>query len=296
MDFSNYKFNPSTLGSIMTNSRAVLSITGANELETIERKQLMGKALNKKETNDLPRLLAQRENSANGGIAISETTKKELRIIYLAERYGSRYKLLSPEEKTGVPQMIRGIKTEHLGLQLVSEMDGKPYYQYKKTVENEYLKGKLDIIDSPSLETATKILDIKSAGDIKNFYNKIDAPFTPANIYQMQAYFGITGISDGEIVHCLVGEPNDVIEEQKELLFKKWCPDGVENNKFLTEWQKAYSSMMLLDIPKKDRIVSKIIDRDDEMIQLIYDTIRACRKWLNEYHQVHEEFTKKRYI
>ena len=155
----------------MTNSRATISESGLKELAAIEKRQVKGKNLTEKQEKNLPRLLHQRENAANGGIILSVTTEKCLKSIYLRERYGDRYKLLSNEPKTGVPQMVRGVKTENQGLLLFSEIDGRPYYQYKKTIENDYLSGRLDIIDSPQLETATKILDIKSSGNIEQFFD-----------------------------------------------------------------------------------------------------------------------------
>jgi len=296
MNFNNYKFNPSTLSKIMTNSKATISETGLKELAAIEKKQIKGKALSEKQEKALPRLIHQRENAENGGITLSVTTENTLKSIYLSERYGKRYKLLSNEPKTGVSQMVRGIKTENQGLILFSEIDGRQYYQYKKVIENDYLSGQLDIIDSQHIETAKKILDIKSSSGIEQFFGKIDSPFTPQNIYQMQGYFALTGISIGEIAHCLVGEPEDVIQEQKQLLFEKYCPDGIENDKFVIAWQKAEQSMRLVDIPKEHRMVSKIVERDDELIGQIYKTIEKCREWLNEYHLIHEEFTTKRYF
>ena len=124
----------------------------------------------------------------------------------------------------------------------------------------------------------------------------MDDPFTDANIMQMQAYFGITGISEGEIVHCLVGEPDDVIEEQRQLLFDKMCPDGVQTESFLSSWSAAKKSMLYEDIPAKSRLIGFKVYRDDDFIELIYETVRECRKWLNEYHTEHKKFISRRYF
>ena len=204
--------------------------------------------------------------------------------------------MVKDTEPTGVASMIRGIKTENLGMELLSKIDNKKYYKYKKQEENEYLTAVLDVIDAKTIDKATKIFDIKSSNDINAFYNKADDPFTKSNILQMQGYFSVTGISVGEIVHCLVGEPQNVIDEQEQLLFRKLCQDGKPTEKYIKEWEKALNSMCYTDIPEQNRLASKLIERDDEIIETINATIRECRKWLNSYHEIHESFISNRYI
>jgi len=280
----------------MCNSRATMSDTGIKDLDRIQSKQLQGKMLTPKDEKDLKRLLKQRENSEKGGIVLSSGCEKFLTGIYLDERYGSRYKLLSAEVGIGVPQMVRGIKTENQGLALLSSIDGKQYFKYKKTVENDYLVGKLDVIDAETPDKAKSIFDIKSAKDSPTFFSKIDEHFTQANIWQMQAYFAITGIEYGEIIHCLVGEPTDVIDEQEELLFKKMCPDGIKTTNFEVAWDKAKNNMLYNDIPETDRLIGFPVYRDEDAIKLIYDTITECRNWLNEYHERHGKFISQRHF
>lgn len=283
----------------MSNSKATLSDTGVKDLIRIRDKQLVGKALTQKEQNDLPRLLKQEENTLKGGIVLSTGCEKFLTGIYLDERYGSRYKLLKPEVGIGVPQMVRGIKTENQVLKLLkllSAIDGKQYFKYKKQVENDYLVGKLDVIDAPTPAKAKTIFDIKSAKDGLSYFSKIYEPFTKANIWQMQAYFGITGIEYGEIIHCLTGEPPEVIEEQERLLFQKMCPDGIKTPTFEAAWLEAKSSMLYNDIPETDRLICLPVFRDEEFISLIYETIEECRNWLNRYHELHGKFISQRHF
>lgn len=296
LDFTKYKFACSLLGKIMSNSKATLSETGSTKLDKLQSKQIRGVELSEKEEKDFKTLIKQREKSDRGGIVLSVGTETLLKGIYIKERYGNRYSLIKEEKGDGVPQMVRGIKTERDAVDLLSEIDNAKYYIYKKQIENDYLVGKLDVIDKPTIERATKIFDIKSASSILDFFDKIDTHFTKSNILQMQGYFAITGIDYGEIVHCLVGEPKSVIEEQEQLLFNKMCPDGIKTDKFIKAWRVAKDNMLFNDIPKRDRLKSKIIQRDDAMIELIYETIIECRNWLQSYHEIHESFTSKRYI
>ena len=296
LDFTKYKFPCTSLGKISSNSRAVLSDSSSIKLGRLQMKEINGKEFTEEEEIKFKKLLKLRENSEKNGIVLSAATETFLKGIYIKERYGSRYNLIKAEKGEGVPQMVRGIKTERDAVDLLSEIDNSKYYIYKKQIENDYLVGKLDVIDKPTVEQATKIFDIKSASSIIDFFDKIDAHFTKSNMLQMQGYFAITGIDYGEIVHCLVGEPKSVIEEQEQLLFNKMCPDGIKTDKFVKAWRLAKDSMLFNDIPKRDRIKSKIITRDDEAIDLIYETISTCRNWLQSYHEIHETYITKRYI
>jgi hypothetical protein len=293
MDFSDYKFQCSKLVSIMSASREVLSATGAKDLDKLQAKQARGITLSPEEEARLTRLITQRENMERGGIILSKACQAYLKSIYLQEVYGYRYRLLGGE---GVPEMVRGIKAQGDATLLLSQVDGRPYYKHRGSVENEYLAGRLDVIDEPTLEAATKVIDIKSSYDIVSFYDKPEEPFTKANILQMQGYLSITGKQTAEIAHCLVGYSEETIQEQYRLLFDKMCPDGVETPEFTRKWKKAELDLRFADIPAPDRVFSFIVHRDDDLIDSIHETVQACRDWLNAYHETHVSYTAKRYL
>ncbi len=54
--------------------------------------------------------------------------------------------------------------------------------------------------------------------------------------------------------------------------------------------------MRFSDIPLEERVISHIVERDDEAIESVYERIGECRKWLNKYAENHNTFASKRYV
>jgi hypothetical protein len=295
MDFSNYKFGCSQIARIMCNARAKWTETAGRELDKLLRKEIR-QELSPAEHEKLAKRREQQRNVAENRIILSEGCKGFLTEIFLKELYGNRFRILSPAPGEGVLQMIRGIQTEADGALLLSQVDSKPYYKYKKTIENDYLIAKLDLLDAPDLPSASRIIDIKSSVDAESFFRKPSAPFTRSNIYQMQGYLAITGKKVAELAHCLVGYSDEVINEQRQILFERLCLDGVETLDFQKAWAKAEVELRYADIPISRRVVSFLVDRDDAVIDEIYETIDTCRVWLEEFSKKHELLTSKRYL
>lgn len=296
MDFSNYKFACTQIYGLTSNGRAKWSEQAGKDLGRLNKKIIRGEALSPKDQELYEKRLAQQKACADNKIILSEGTKKLLKEIYLSEVYGSRYKLLLPASMGGVPQMVRGVKTEADCRELLEKVDGCKYFKYKQPIHNDWLTGVLDVLDAPDLDAATKIMDIKSSVSAESYFCKKDAPFTKANLLQMQGYLAITGKEVGEIVHCLVGYSEETILEQYQLLKEKMCPDGIETKSFLRAWAKAESDMRYSYLSPSVRVVGIKVRRDEDCISEIYDTITACREWLNQYHLEHQSFKTNRYI
>lgn len=295
MDFSKYKFACTQVGSLMSNSKAKWSEQAGKDLDKFNRKIIRGEKLSPDDEEKYQKRLSQQRACADNKIILAEGTKKLLRSIYLSEVYGTRYKLLSPLPSEGIPQMIHGIKTEGDCLSLLSMVDGKQYYKYKKPVSNDWLTGILDVLDAPNLESATRIIDIKSSVSAETFFGKKESPFTPGNKFQAQCYLDITGKEVAEITHCLVGYSDETIQEQYQLLKDKICPSG-ETDEFFRKWEKAERDLRYSYLPADVRVVGIKIYRDEDTIAEIHETITACREWMNNYHQEHQSFKSTRYI
>jgi hypothetical protein len=50
--------------------------------------------------------------------------------------------------------------------------------------------------------------------------------------------------------------------------------------------------MIYPDIPLEQRVLIFKVDRDDEVIDKIYEKIRKCRVFLQEFSQMHQDFNK----
>jgi hypothetical protein len=291
MDFSTYKFSCTSLKSLMAPSKEVITDKQLADLEYLYKKERCGLELTPKQVAEKARLEARRDGS--DATFLSAGCKKYLKHLYAKERYGIRYQLLGRQE---VVQMIKGIKTEKQAIDLLARVDGRPYYRYKKPISNKYLTAKLDILNAPSMKKSDRVLDIKSCYDHRTFMARVDGPLSDADRYQMQGYLAITGKEVGEVVYCLVGYPDEVLQEQYELLQAKMCMGGPITEDFLHAWKKAEASMLFSDIAPEERVIAREVVRDDIVIEEIYDRVATCRKWLTNYDLSYSETIKKRYL
>jgi hypothetical protein len=291
MDFSTYKFSCTRLKTLLSPSKEGITEKQLADLEYLYQKEQTGKALTPKQIVDKEKLEAKRDS--HDVSALSAGCKKYLKYLYAKERYGSRYQLLGRQE---VVQMIKGIKTENQAIDLLAQVDGRPYYRYKKPISNKYLTAKLDILSAPSVKKSDRILDVKSCYDHRTFMSRVDGNLSDADRYQMQGYLAITGKEVGEIVYCLVGPANDVLQEQYQLLQAKICKGGPVTEEFLHAWKKAEDSMLFRDIAPEERLIARQVERDDILIEEIYDRVATCRNWLTNYDLSYSETIKKRYL
>jgi hypothetical protein len=261
------------------------------ELDYLYQKEGLGMELTPRQKAEKEKYEAKRD--ASSGIGLSAGCRKYLKYLYAKERYGIRYRLLGKQE---VVQMTKGIKTENQAIDLLAQVDGRPYYRYKKPISNKYLTAKLDILSAPSVKKSDRILDVKSCYDHRTFMARVDGNLSDADRYQMQGYLAITGKEVGEVVYCLVGPPNDVLQEQYQLLQAKICRGGPITEEFLHEWKKAEDSMLFRDIPPEERLIAREVERDDILIEQFYERITRCRNWLTNYDLSYSETIKKRYL
>ncbi len=105
--------------------------------------------------------------------------------------------------------------------------------------------------------------------------------------YQMQGYFSITGKDHGEIYYTLADFSEDDIQEERAQLFELLCPDKIETDYFLEEWDAVERSMRFAHVPDEERVIVQTIERDDKLIRKINEKVEFCREWLAEFEQKH---------
>ena len=270
----------------MTESKDLLTEKQLGRLEELQFKE----AKTSKQEAELQKLIEKRDNAV--GFVVSTTCKTFLLSTFYKKKYGNRYRLKGGE---GVKQMIKGIVTEKDCVALISEIDQRPYFIDKARRKNEFLIGACDIFDKPTVEEAGRIIDVKTSFDIKSHFARCNKPLDKHSWWEMQGYLALFGKEEGEVSFLLTSLPEETIIEQKELLRAEMCP-GDETEAFLKKWAVAEASMRFSDIPLNERIVSHLVKRDDESIEAMYERIKECRKWLNNYAEIHTTFVSKRYV
>lgn len=292
MDFSKHLFACSQLHIIHGESREVISPNQEKDLEKLSSKLVLS-------ASEAEKLEKLRNKKARDGTPLFSKTAESLFVsLFFSKKYNKRIGLMKEKEEheaDGVPHLVRGIKSEEDGAKLLSQLDGVTYYKDKKVRNNEFFTGAFDRIDAPTIEEATKIVEIKIPFQLKEFYHQMGKALPKSAICEMQGYLDITGKEVGEIHFCLVTFPEETIKQQRLFWLAKMCADGVETEEFLEKWADIEDNMRFSDIPPNERVWSYRIERDENMIQDLRERVVAARDWLNNFEKTHKTATKLRW-
>jgi hypothetical protein len=141
---------------------------------------------------------------------------------------------------------------------------------------------------------ATKITDIKTCFDYPSFLKKKNVPLPIAYTMQVQGYCDITGAGEGEIAHVVADMPESMINEFKKKLFYKMEVATEENPEFKAKWEILENSMRFHDIAVDERVYKqKVIPFTEREQQQVYDRVKVCREWLNNFHIQHKNINSQ---
>ena len=274
------KIRASSVGSIMTDPRT--KTKGQQYQETVfsidnKRDRLNGlsdKAQKSREKliEDISELeiKLQELEPLKDQIELSQTTESALVSIFWEREFNITREITNNA-------LTKGTEQEALSIDLavevykIKEFEGMSGEEIKneKRFENDFLTGTPDII------TEDSIIDIKTSFTAHSF------PLTNKTIpdasyyWQLQSYLALTGKKFGVLTYCLVDTPENIVQDEiyrytrnKGLID---CPDDVE---LLIRERHLYSRL-----PKKLRVKSFNIERDDEAIEKIYRRVEECRNY-----------------
>jgi hypothetical protein len=201
---------------------------------------------------------------------LSETAKKYLYKAYAQDIWGKKTDLFNK-------YISKGIQVEDLSIALLNEIDKKEYYKNVIQLEDEYFKGTPDIIDIKG----NKIIDIKSSFNAETYLDNVNSGLLANYEYQIRCYMEMSGITQAEVVFCLVNTPQELINDE---LFKATrrhncieLPPEIE--------KEIINSMKFEDIPKEQRILRFKIDADEEIVAKMQKKVEKCREYLKEIHK-----------
>jgi hypothetical protein len=272
----------------MAESRSNPSITD-RQLERLNELSIKEK-LTDNQKNELSELLIKQENSKK--IVLSDTCIKYLMNEY---SYLTTGKVSIDKEFMQVFAMDKGKAVEHLSLATLCLVDNILYTSNdeKERVSNEYLSGEVDAYLGESIITSTVIPDIKSTFDYPTFLNKLHEPLSLANIWQIKGYLDITGASEGFIADVLTTTDEETRNKVKFKLFNKGVYATEESPEFLKQWEVIERSMIFDDIHPKLRVNKKYVEpMTENERQKLYDKVKACRDFLNNFHEKRLELIK----
>lgn len=286
MDFSNYLFRSHSAGHIMTEPKGKSNIEkyieAKNKLKATEEKQsatkptlktyaTLGKKIDelKIEVARLAEIKDQKE--------LSETAKKFLVSVYAKAKYNRRKDIKNK-------YITKGLAVEEESLSLYCDLKNDIWFKNEQHFSNEFIQGTPDVVFE-------QVVDLKSSWDIMTFLSKTVEDLDSLYYWQGQCYMALTGAKKFRLAYCLVDTPKELIEKEKRNLYYELggLPLVEASQAYLDGCAEIERSMVYSDIPKNERCIEFVIDRNDEDIELLYSRIKECRVWLNEYAKQQEQ-------
>lgn len=279
MNFDNFKVRCSCINKVMANSKnnPVLSETQTIRMAELENRE---KPMTEAMKIEYAKLLQYKENSKK--VVLSEGT-----IEYLVEVYSwIVYKKKPVKKELDIEYTAKGKATEENSITLLSRLDKTLYEKNKLQLSNDFLTGEPDVI-------ADRIIDVKGAWDHPGFLRKINSEIDPGHDLQIKGYVDITGLSAGEVAHCLPSSPEWQILEFLEKA--KWQMKVIwdEDPEWLLKAAEIERSMRFEDIPLEQRVFKIPVEPfTEEYRQKLYDRVKICREWLNIFHEKYQSLNK----
>lgn len=260
VDFSDYLFRCHALGNLMTDVRIGLTKKQQETFESLD-KRIKGDG----------RPLTEKQSELYGELLIKKNAKPTLSktaISYLEKIH--REIIFGRSEEIQSKYLDKGVQVEEQSLTLYSDVCNKLLVKNKERFYNDYLTGEPD-------NAKDKVRDIKSSWDFTTF------PMYAKNIpnkhydWQLQGYMALTGLSEAELIYCLVDTPDLIIEDEKRRM--AWKLGFIELPEELSE--EIEMNLKYEDIPKEMRVKVFTVERDEKKIDAIYQQVELGRKYLN---------------
>lgn len=287
INFDDFKVRCSAIQKVLSNSQSNPVLTELQAIRMVELEDKLQKkgCLTQKQQEELAELKVKQENGKK--IILSDTCIEYLMVEYA---WITRGMIPVGKESLDLLGMRKGKKVEKESVQLLSLVDGVEYKIHKERIYNDYLSGEIDAYLGEHVYAATNISDMKNATDYPTFLKKIHTGLSSGQREQVQGYCDISTAPVGYIVNSLVNCPEEDITEMQWTVARKIGCATTESPEFIEEWPKWERSMRFNHMPARQRISKIKIDPFTAFErQRLYDKVKVCRVWLNNFH---EEFDK----
>ena len=205
---------------------------------------------------------------------------------YLKRLYGYlKYGKWSAAMEIGNKYTDKGRLAEPDSIELLTFLDDKKYIKNETRYENEFLSGIPDIITEK--DGKGYIIDVKTSWDWETFAENIGKALNPLYWWQIQGYFDLKDIEQGEVSYCLVDTPPGIIYDQTMKLAKKMNVIHTETEEYKIAEAELINNLTFSDIPAIERRLAFSVKRDEDAIKKIKETIPKCRDYLFELQEMH---------
>lgn len=295
-DIDQLTFRCSSLGAICTKGKSVITDKQLAQIEEFLKRD----KLTPKMQEELDRLIHKRDNPE-----LSATAKTETRLIYRSYKYQrSRFYTNKYIEK--------GIREEERGIDLLAIYKGIMLRKNTERLFNKFVQGEPDVFEGTEIRKAIQGWDTKLSWDIFTFPFK-DDPLPIDYEYQNHGYLSLCpDAKRWTTSYTLVNAPANLIQREKEKVFYSLGSPTEESPellyKYLTMCMEIEKNLIFdmpqfkkdnqnfdldvevpkdpseweFNIPMEERIVEFPVERDDRVIQSIYDRVIECREYIKD--------------
>lgn len=218
---------------------------------------------------------------------LSETTKTYLTEWILEKKYGRRKEFSNK-------YLEKGLDTEQDGFQLIQNQLFKGIFlpKNKELFENNHFVGTPDVIISDI------VIDNKSSWSLFTFPIGETTITEKQYLYQLNGYMDLTGTQKAMLCYTLNDTPSHLVEDEIWKYKRSQniidLPDEkayeiVKNNVYtrqgLMNCKYLFGSIDTSDfveIPEEKRIVKFDIERDDKIVDEMWERVALCNDWIIE--------------
>lgn len=200
------------------------------------------------------------------GEVLSQTTKSYIKELVLEHKYGIRKEINSR-------YLDKGNMVENESIELTEKvLDLDLIVKNESYFENDFICGTPDIIMGDT------IIDVKSSWSAHTFPFFFDEELPNKDYYyQIQGYLALTGATKGMVVYCLINTPEEIVlDEIRRTSWSRHELDVTEETEAEVRQQHEFDH-----IPEVNRVKAYYIERDEEVIQAIYDRVNECKIYYN---------------
>lgn len=255
-----FKISSWATAKIMTGEVGLTEKQEARLKELLDRNEGIGKPLTQNMKVELHLLLLKQANPE-----LPQGAKTYCETWYIQQKYGRKKEWFNN-------RVEKGLMVEHLGIEMLSNMQGIELEKNEEFFSNDYIQGQPDVIHNGI------VFDIKSSWDLFSF------PFFEKELpnadyfWQLQSYMIITGLSEASIVYCLINTPKPLIDQELKKLYYQsggtatdWTPDTYK------ELEKNYQ---FNDIVEGERIKDFPVEKDETAADRIKERVLMCREYI----------------
>lgn len=285
IDWEKWRCRCSGINMMLSNSRenAPLTDLQVKELDELDKKPNR----TEKQGIRMTELILKREKSKV--VVLGDTA-----IGFLLDEYAwITEKKCSVTKELDIEQMRKGRLGEKEGRELLSYVEDYFYEKNDERLYNDFLSGEPDTWKGKSIQEADEVPDIKVIWDMPGFLKKMVKPMEPEYQDQLRGYGLLTGAKKLFRANTLITTPETIRNGVKMRLFYQRTYATPEAPEFLKEWEVLEQSMIFDSIPFHKRLHRLYVEPfTPEQEQAVYDRVKVCREWLNNFHQIYQQLNK----